>query len=566
MASKSATLKKITILLLLIITLTFILPKPFRSPSTPIPSSTKNQQSSSESFTQCFLNLTDLPDLISFSGTSSYHSALLSAARNQRFLSSPAASKPSLIVAARSEPHVQAAVICAGRSNLNLRPRSGGHDYEGTSYSARGADASFITVDLSGLRSVSFEGGGAAWVQAGATLGELYYEIAKRNKTAAFPAGFCPTVGVGGHVGGGGIGSLTRKFGTAADNVVDARLVDVEGRVLDRESMGEELFWAVRGAGAAGFGVVLAFKIGLVEVPEKVTVFNAVRSSADQNITNLVRRWQRSAHELDVNLFIRIIAEAERAEKEAAARMKVTFSSLYLGRRTELLSSARRSFPELELEASDCVEMSWLESFLFFNGEYGKLPTEALLNRNGDSNRSFKAKSDFVQEVIPESGLEEIWRFVTEAYEDGEWFVLIMEPFGGKMSEISEGEIAFPHRKGNLYNIQYFLKWPEPEGEAAEEEGGAAEEAHLKRMKSLYELMTPYVSSKPRAAYYNYKDMDLGGNLEGRRSSYSDAEDSWGVNYFKGNFRRLAELKGEFDPHNFFWNEQSVPPRNILSR
>ncbi|XP_020573713.1 berberine bridge enzyme-like 22 [Phalaenopsis equestris] len=553
MSSKSSALTKIITPLLLIISLTF-LPLPFLPPSTKIQSYPETE--SIKSFIQCFHNLTNVSDLISISNTSSYHSTLLSSLKNNRFLFSATTSMPSLILAAKSDPHVQAAVICAARSNLNIRPRSGGHDYEGLSYCAHQTNSSFITLDISALHSISFEElSGTAWVQAGATLGQLYYEIAGRNKTAAFPAGFCPTVGVGGHVSGGGMGSLTRKYGTAADNVVDARLVDVKGRILNRESMGEELFWAIRGAGAAGFGIIVAFKISLVEVPEKVTVFNAVRTSANQNVTELAGRWQEIGHRLDVDLFIRLIAEATAKKDETTASIKLTFSSLYLGGRKEVLRLAKQSFPELELKASECVEMTWLESFLFFNGLYGKFPVEALVNKIIESTGSFKAKSDFVQKSIPGSGLNKIWRFLMEAYEDGEWFVLIMEPFGGKMSEISEDEIAFPHRKGNLYNIQYILKWLD-----SEEEKGGGIERRLRRMKSLYELMAPYASTEPRAAYYNYKDMDLGRNAEGKSSRYSAAAEGWGRMYFKGNFRRLAELKGKVDPHNFFWNEQTVPP------
>ena len=48
------------------------------------------------------------------------------------------------------------------------------------------------------------------------------------------------------------------------DNVVDALMVDVEGKLFDRKSMGEDLFWAITGGGEASFGVVLAYKIKLV--------------------------------------------------------------------------------------------------------------------------------------------------------------------------------------------------------------------------------------------------------------------------------------------------------------
>lgn len=111
---------------------------------------------------------------------------------------------------------------------------------------------------------------GTAWVQAGATLGELYYEIAYKSKVHGFPAGMCPTVGVGGHFGGGGFGNMMRKYGLSIDNIIDASIVDVHGCILGREFMGEDLFWAITGDSAASFGVVLAYKIKLVPVPHRM--------------------------------------------------------------------------------------------------------------------------------------------------------------------------------------------------------------------------------------------------------------------------------------------------------
>ncbi|MCE3216753.1 hypothetical protein HAX54_007917 [Datura stramonium] len=34
----------------------------------------------------------------------------------------------------------------------------------------------------------------------------------------------------------------------------------------------------------------------------------------------------------------------------------------------------------------------------------------------------------------------------------------------------------------------------------------------------------------------------------------------WGEKYFNGNFKRLAQVKSQVDPNNFFRNEQSIPP------
>ncbi|GAY33871.1 hypothetical protein CUMW_008460 [Citrus unshiu] len=70
--------------------------------------------------------------------------------------------------------------------------------------------------------------------------------------------------------------------------------------------------------------------------------------------------------------------------------------------------------------------------------------------------------------------------------------------------------------------------------------------------------MTPYVSKNPRGAYINYRDLDVGTNNQG----YTSVEQAsvWGNKYFKNNFKRLVHVKTMVDPHDFFRNEQSIPP------
>ncbi|KAI3439208.1 FAD-binding PCMH-type domain-containing protein [Psidium guajava] len=484
-------------------------------------------------------------EIVHSANSSSYPHLLQSSEQNPRWVNSSRSTlKPLLIVTPFHESEIQAAMLCTKTHDLQIRVRSGGHDYEGLSYRCK---TPFILVDLVNLRSVDIDlKEEAAWVQSGATLGELYYSIAMESKVHGFPAGICPSVGIGGHFSGGGFGTMLRKHGLAADNVIDACLIDVNGRILNRESMAEDLFWAIRGGGGASFGIILSWKIRLVRVPPTVTVFTASRS-LEQGATELVHRWQYIAHEVPEDLFIRVIIQdaGDDPNYGGTKTIQAQFNSLFLGKLDSLMPLMNQSFPELGLKVSDCAEMSWIESVLYFAGYKKDDPPELLLDRNILYKSNFKAKSDFVQEPIPEVGLRGIWeRFLEE-----EIVFMIMDPFGGKMNEISQSELPFPHRKGNLYNVQYLVKWFQ--------NGVTASQKHVRWVRMLYNYMTPYVSAAPRAAYLNYRDLDLGNNGKGEES-YERAS-VWGTKYFKDNFRRLAMVKGRVDPENFLRNEQSVP-------
>nr|ABC41951.1 FAD-linked oxidoreductase 2 [Glycine max] len=512
-----------------------------------IPISRADATSVEKQFKECLLTQLDgnseYIEKITFTSSSTlYPQVWDSLAQNPRWVNI-SSRKPLMILTPFHESEIQAAILCSKELKLQLRVRSGGHDYEGLSYLS---DVPFVMVDLINIRSIEINlADETAWVQAGASIGELYYKISKASKVHGFPAGTCPSVGIGGHISGGGQGLMLRKHGLAADNVVDAYLIDANGKIHDRKSMGEDVFWAIRGGDASSFGVILAWKIKLVRVPPIVTGFNVPRTP-EEGVTDLIHRWQYIAHDLHEDLVIRVIAQISGHDK--SKKFRATFNSIFLGGVDRLIPLMNESFPELGLQAKDCTEMSWIQSVMFIAGYNIEDPLELLLNRTTMFKRSFKAKSDFFKEPVPKSGLEGAWKLLLEE----EIAFLIMEPYGGRMNEISESEIPFPHRKGNLYNLQYLVNWEVNSDEASRR--------HLQWAKMVYKYMTPYVSKSPRAAYFNYKDLDLGKNKLDS-TSYSEAS-VWGKKYFKGNFRRLAQIKTKFDPLNFFRNEQSIPLLN----
>ncbi|CAN6207526.1 unnamed protein product [Urochloa humidicola] len=477
------------------------------------------------------------PRLVQTPASPSYAPLLLSSVRNLRYVS-PGTARPVAIVAAAEPAHAQAAVVCGRRHGVRLRVRSGGHDYEGLSYASLDPRERFAVLDLAALRGVRVDAARAeAWAGSGATLGEVYYAVGAASRALAFPAGVCPTVGVGGHISGGGFGTLMRRHGLAADNVLDAVLVDSAGRILNRTTMGEDLFWAIRGGGGESFGVVLSWKLRLVPVPQTVTVFT-VRRSRDQSASDLITKWQEIAPAMPRDLILRVVVQNGHAQ----------FEALFLGRRGRLLDHMGAHFPDLGVTAADCEEISWVQSTVYFAFYSSANPLELLLDRAGETSRFFKAKSDYVQEPIPRDAWERTWSWL-ERPEAG---LLILDPYGGRMASISPSATPFPHRKGNLYNLQYYSYWFE--------NGTAALEKRMSWVRGLYKEMEPYVSKNPRTGYVNYRDLDLGTNeLEGNVTSYAKGR-IWGEKYFKGNFERLAAVKAMVDPDDFFRNEQSIPP------
>ncbi|KAL4271266.1 hypothetical protein GQ457_13G017830 [Hibiscus cannabinus] len=430
-----------------LITLAFL-----ASLSLPWPATSASSPSSVHNFLHCLANKSaPLLESIYTPTNPSFNLVLRSLIRNRRFLT-PQTPKPAAIVAPTSVSQVQATVVCARDNGVQIRIRSGGHDYEGLSYRS---NVTFIILDMFNLRSIKVDvGKEVAYVQAGATLGELYYRIANASNVHAFPSGVSTGLGTGGHFSGGGHGTLMRKYGLSVDNIFDAQVVDVNGNILTRARMGE----------------------------------------------------------------------SER-----------------------LVPLLNQSFPELNLKKADCNESSWIETFL-----PPGTPPEALLNRTRGARDFSKNKSDYVKSVISKDGIETIWKLLIElANTTSATVIMQWNPYGGKMGEIPASSTPFPHRSGYLFLVQYIVFWDEGDINVTNH--------NIERVRYLYERMAPFVSKHPREAFLNYRDIDIGSTASDK-TNFRDVV-VYGSKYFRDNFPRLTRVKAEVDSHNFFKNEQSIPPK-----
>ena len=205
--------------------------------------------------------------------------------------------RPSVYaVAAKSTADVVAAVNFARTHHLRPVVKGGGHSYQGTS---NAADSLLIwTRPMSAVvLHNAFVGSGcegqvppqpAVSVEAGAIWEQVYMEVMVKAGRYV-QGGGCLTVGVAGLVTGGGFGSLSKAFGLAAANMLEAEVVTADGDVkLANACANPDLFWALKGGGS-GFGVVTRLTLRTHDLPEVIgAVFATIDATSDDAYRRLV--------------------------------------------------------------------------------------------------------------------------------------------------------------------------------------------------------------------------------------------------------------------------------------
>jgi FAD/FMN-containing dehydrogenase len=202
-------------------------------------------------------------------------------------------------VAAESAADIAAAVDFAREHGAGLVIKGTGHDYLG-----RSCAPGSLMIWTHRMREVTVHDGfvpagspaGAAGmpaitVGAGTRWLEAYQALLPYDRYVQ--GGGCVTVGAaGGFVQGGGFGSLSRRYGTAAGNMLEAEVVLASGEIVTANAVQHpDLFWALRGGGGGTFGVVSRLTLRTYPAPRTLgRVAGTITASSDADFRRLIGR------------------------------------------------------------------------------------------------------------------------------------------------------------------------------------------------------------------------------------------------------------------------------------
>ena len=235
---------------------------------------------------------------------------------------------PAVIACCASEADVIAAVNFAREHRLLVAVRGGGHNVAGHGTCDHG-----LVIDLSLMEGIEVD------VQHRLTRAEggvLWKELDQATQVfgLATPGGLFSETGIAGLTLGGGFTWLRNKYGLSCDNLVSARVVTADGRLITASANeNSDLLWGLRGGGG-NFGIVTRFEYRLHPVgPEVMFCFVFHPGEEMEQGFRFYRDFTRSSpDEVSSIAFSGIIPPGSEAyPKEIHGRPFLAFGACYAG-------------------------------------------------------------------------------------------------------------------------------------------------------------------------------------------------------------------------------------------
>ena len=210
-------------------------------------------------------------------------------------------SRPSAYaVAAKEAGDVAAAVNFAREHKLRLVVKGAGHSYQGTSDAPDSLLVWTHHMDGIEIHDAFVPRGCAGTVKpqpavslgAGQIWGHTYHAVTP-GRGRYVQGGGCMTVGVAGLVSSGGFGSWSKRYGTAAANMLEAEVVTADGKIRVVNACNDpNLFWALKGGGGGSFGVITRLTLRTHDLPDFLGGLNVtIESNSDDAYRRLLARF-----------------------------------------------------------------------------------------------------------------------------------------------------------------------------------------------------------------------------------------------------------------------------------
>lgn len=453
---------------------------------------------------------------------------------------------PAYVAVCAETSHVVEAVQRAIDDDRRVTVRCGGHCYEDFVSNNDGG----VTIDLTPMNAVWREGdSGLYGVAGGATLWDVYRRL-YTEWGVTLPGGSCYSVGIGGHVTGGGYGLLARLHGLTVDylHAVEVVIVTDEGRAeaitVSADSADPEerdLLWGHLGGGGGNFGVVTKFYFR--DLPE---------APAEAHILTHAYNWAT----LDRPAFDALIANYGQFLVDNSAvdsPQKGLFALLHLSQKVagQVVLTAQYVGPEPSLltDFADAVGAGLAPpepKRIAVGHQHPAVNTTqartlpwlfATQNFNGSGhNQRGKYKSSYMRAAFPENQVEAMWQSLTEPVHPNPQALVQIDSYGCQVNAVDPAATAIPQRS-SIMKLQFQTYWTDP----------ADDEVNLAWIRGFYNAMYgeqgPVPDDLMDGAYVNYPDVDL---------------DNWESLYYKENYVRLQAVKARWDPLDIFNHRQSI--------
>ncbi len=418
---------------------------------------------------------------------------------------------PALIAHCTGPADVAKGIAFAREHDLPLAIRGGGHNGAGLGVCEGG-----VVLDLAPLDGVQVDPGArTVRVGGGCTWGSV--DRATGEHGLATPSGIISTTGVGGLTLGGGLGHLTRRCGLSIDNLLEAEVVLANGEVV--RASGDEhpdLFWALRGGGG-NFGVVTSFLFRLHEVGTVIggPTFWPVEQAGE--VLSAYRDFLPAApRELNGFFAFHTVPPGPPFPEEIHLRSVCGVVWCYVGSEDDAAAAMAPlldAVPEPLMHGVGPVPHADLQAA--FDGLYPA----------GDQ---WYWRADFVKE-IPDEAVAIHARFGADMPTMKS--TMHLYPIDGAAHDVGAEETAWGHRDARWGSVFAGVD-PDPANVDA-----------IRRWSVDYqEALHPYSAG---GAYVN---MMMEEGEERIRASY------------RGNYDRLARVKGVYDPENVFRVNQNIEP------